>query len=219
MSGGRGFTLLELLIGLALLSLMLALLFGGFRVASASWNAVETRIERSTHESIAKGFVRRLLTQLQPLRWKKTPNQPVAFHGEPNRIVAIAPLTGQTGSSGIRLVSLSVEPDDKAHHQGVQLILRETQLRHESENFGEGIEDAQKHPLLNDLAEISFAFFGAEKKGGLPGWHDVWPNKEELPRLIRVTLVMRDTEPVQLMVAPMVSGSRCHWDPFYKRCR
>lgn len=62
MNRGRGFTLLELLIGMTLLGFMLALLFGGFRLAANSWDAVTARTERTTDEQLGRAFLRRLLT-------------------------------------------------------------------------------------------------------------------------------------------------------------
>lgn len=220
MNDGRGFTLLELLIGLALLSLILALLFGGFRIASASWNTVETRIERSTQEDMAKAFLRRLLSRIQPLRWKQAPDRAVTFRGEPDRMVAVAPLTGQAGSNGIRVVALMAETAESGNNGPLRIVLRETPLRRESADFAEPLAaQIESHTLLDSLSEVRFAYYGAEKKNDPPGWHDVWTNKEELPRLIRVTLVSNTNGPIDLVISTMLSGSRCTWDPFYKRCR
>jgi general secretion pathway protein J len=214
-----GFTLLELLIGLALLVLMLALLFGGFRIASTSWNSVETRIERSTQESIAKAFMRRLLVQLQPLRWKKLSDGSITFRGDSTRILGIAPLTGQAGSNGMRLVALAVEPDPSSNQGELQLVLHEAQVDHESEDFSAPIHDGKSHALLDNLSNVKFTYFGPEKRGAMPAWHETWPSKEELPRLLRIRFVSRSSGPTDLIIAPMISGIGCVWDPFYKRCR
>ena len=48
MNGSRGFSLLELLIGLTLLGFILTLLFGGFRLASKSWDSISEISESTT---------------------------------------------------------------------------------------------------------------------------------------------------------------------------
>ena len=66
MRAARGFSLLELVIGMTLLGFIVALLFGGFRLAANSWDAVETRVERTNDQQLARALVRRLLEQMQP---------------------------------------------------------------------------------------------------------------------------------------------------------
>lgn len=220
MNPQRGFTLLELLIGMTLLGFILALLFGGFRLASMSWDAVETRLERTTQEEMARALVRRLLGQLQPMRWKKTVNQPIAFVGEAGRLLAVAPLTGQAGSSGLRVIEISARADTQEGKTSARLVLRQAPLRYEAENFSDALADAKEHALLDDLAAVRFDYFGAEKKDDPPRWQETWINTEQLPKLVRVRLASPDAGWADLVVAPMVSGGNCTLDLAFKlRCR
>jgi general secretion pathway protein J len=218
MNSSRGFTLLELLIGMTLLGFMLALLFAGFRLASDSWDAVDRRALRTTDEEIARALVRRLVTQLQPMRWKRAINQPLAFTGEPGGFRALAPLSGQAGLGGLRVIELTAEREPKGGKESVRLVLRQAPLRYDVENFSDGLAQAKDHTVLNDLVAVQFGYFGVPKAGEPAQWFDVWPNTERLPQLMRVRLESRDAGWSDLLITPMIGGEGCHWNAFYKKC-
>ncbi len=224
MNAERGFTLLELLIGMTLLGFILALLFGGFRLAANSWDAVEARAERTNDEQLARALVRRLLAQMQPLRWKKAVNQPIAFIGERKTLRAVAPLTGQMGAGGLRLIELvpeSGEPTQTGQtgNGPLRLVLRHAPLLYDAEDFAGGLGEAKSHLVLGDLDSVEFSYFGPEKRGEPPRWQDAWTNQEQLPQLVRLRLGSRDAGWGDLVVAPMVGATGCRWDNFQKRCR
>lgn len=220
MKAQRGFTLLELLIGMALLGLILALLFGGFRLASNSWDAVEQRIERTNNEQLGRALTRRLLTQMQPVRWRKAPNLPIAFVGERNALRTLAPVTGQSGAGGLRVIELKGEDDDAADKgKGRRrLVLRHAPVRYDAPIFSEGIDAAKSYVILDDLDTVEFSYFGPPKQGTAPVWQDAWANTERLPQLVRLRLGSREKGWAEMVVAPMIGGTGCRWDNFYKRC-
>lgn len=221
MNATRGFTLLELVIGMTLLGFILALLFGGFRLAANSWDAVEARIERTNDEQLARALVRRLLSQMQPVRWKKAVNLPIAFMGEQGALRALAPLTGQAGAGGLRLIELVREGEEAtATGKGLtRLVLRQAPVRYDVENFASGINEAKSYLVLGNLDAVEFSYFGPDKRGEPPRWQDAWTNPEQLPQLVRLRLKSREAGWSDLVVAPMVGGTGCLWDNFQKRCR
>jgi general secretion pathway protein J len=220
-NAARGFTLLELVIGITLLGFILALLFGGFRLAANSWDAVETRVERTNDEQLARGLVRRLLAQTQPLHWKKAVNQPIAFSGEPGVIRAVAPLTAQVGAGGLRLIELGQEREavEETGKGPLRLVLRHAPVNYDAENFAAGFGEAKSYLVLDGLDAVEFSYFGPEKRGEPPRWQDVWTNQEQLPQLVRLRLGSREKGWSDMVVAPMVGSTRCVWDSFQKRCR
>ena len=214
MSTVRGFTLLELLIGMTLLGFILASLFGGFRLAASSWDAVEARIERTNDEQLARALVRRLLAQAQPVRWKNALNRPIAFVGEQGVLRALAPLTAQAGAGGLRVIELGWEREDAtATGEGrLRLVLRHAPVRYDVENFASRLDEAKSYLVLDNLDAVEFSYFGPEKKGEPSRWQDAWNNQEQLPQLVRLRLKSRDEGWSDLVVAlrlaaPAVSGT------------
>ncbi len=210
MNHSRGFTLLELLIGMTLLGFILALLFGGFRLALNSWNAVEERAERVADEQAGRAAVRRLVTYAQPLHWKAPTGQRLAFEGQREALRLIAPLGGQIG---LRVVELTVVPDDSPDPPGapgaaVRIDLRHGSLRYDIEQFADSVRDQSGRPLFGGLREATFSYFGPEKRGDAAQWLDQWTNPEQFPTLVRLHLVPRNAAPVDLDMVPMANGDR-----------
>lgn len=214
MNTERGFTLLELLIGMALLGLILALLFGGFRLASNSWDAAEMRGERTADELLGRMLVRRLVTQLQPLRWNRAVNRPIAVAGEREVLRAVAPLSGQAGVGGLRVIELRVErvaARPQAGEKGagpLRLILRHAPPRYDAAYFADSLGDVPSHLILGDLEAAEFSYFGPEKRGEPPRWQETWTNPEQLPRLVRLRLASKDAGWADLIMTPMINGDR-----------
>lgn len=217
MKSNGGFTLLELLIGMTLLGFILALLFGGFRLASSSWDAVATHAERTTDEQMTREFLRRVLTHLQPMRWKKTQNQPVSFIGQRELLRGVAPISGQAGG-GLRVVELALEQDgqDGGHRR---LVLRQAPLRYDAELFDDALAEAKTHQLLDDLEAVEFGYFGPPKPGEPSSWQDAWADPEHLPKLIRVRLGSREAGWADVVAAPMIGNTGCIWDNVTHQCQ
>jgi len=206
----RGFTLLELLIGMTLLGFILALLFGGFRLASNSWDAAETRGERTADDLLGRMLVRRLVTQIQPLRWNRAVNRPIAVAGEREVLRAVSPLSGQAGVGGLRVIELRVErtQNEEKGKGPLRVMLRHAPLRYDAGSFTDSLGGDPGHLVLGDLEAVEFSYFGPEKRGEAPRWQESWTNPQQLPRLVRLRLVSSDAGWADLIMAPMVNGDR-----------
>ena len=96
MSRQSGFTLLETLVAMTLMSLLMLALFGGFRAGIASWQVAERHIEDNEPQLLLNRMLYRHLAQLYVpesaetvFRW--APSE-VAFVGAPDRVFYVAPL-------------------------------------------------------------------------------------------------------------------------------
>lgn len=91
----RGFTLLETLIALVLMSLLMVALFGGFRAGIASWRVAESHIEHSEPQVLVSRMLYRHLSAVYvPPQggFFRFAEQQVFLTGTVDRISYIAPL-------------------------------------------------------------------------------------------------------------------------------
>ena len=85
--GDEGFTLVELLVAVTLISLLTVLLFGGLRFGTRSADAVGRRIDASSDMALLYDFMQTQLANAQPtLAAEDTTSDSVKFDGEPTTI-------------------------------------------------------------------------------------------------------------------------------------
>ena len=83
-SAHRGFSLVELLLAMTLLSMLLALAYGGLRASTQATEKGQDILDDSNRIRMAHQFVRRQLTQLLPLAFEEDAESQVrsVFRGE-----------------------------------------------------------------------------------------------------------------------------------------
>jgi general secretion pathway protein J len=214
----RGFTLLEMIIGITLLGFILVLLYGGLRLSIRSWDSGNQRVESTTRQTIVSDFLRRLLTQTYPLQWKQDDGKKtLAFAGEADNLSFAGPIPARLGTGGIYLLELKGVKDIEDSELHLQWRLPDPKVN--KFDFPGGPDDTDQAHLAKGLEKIEFAYFGAENKDDDPAWHDEWHSDTLLPQLIRLRLTGKAGEVwPEIVVTPKVSGAECRWDPVYKRC-
>jgi general secretion pathway protein J len=87
-SDARGFTLLELLVALAIVGALLAIAFGGMRVALAAWRQGEDRAEAHQHVRGVALTLARAVGGVHPYRASRglAPEPVLLFNGQPTRL-------------------------------------------------------------------------------------------------------------------------------------
>lgn len=218
MNKTHGFTLLEMLIGMTLVGFILMLLFSGLRLGTRVWEAGELRAAAASDRTVIIGFVRHAMEQAYPLRWRVDAEDVIAFAGEPESLAFVGPLSSREGMSGSHLLSLRAV----AAGSGRDLVLR-WRLPDPSDQDFSALENADSKVLVKGIKSATWSYFGTESGAAEtvePIWHDHWPNRAELPRLIRLRLTLDNGEVwPDIIVRPMIgSESGCVWDDFYKRC-
>jgi general secretion pathway protein J len=208
----RGFTLLEMLIGLVLVGFVMVLLFAGLRLGIRSWDAGEARNEASAQRMLVVNFLRRTLEQATPLRWKLEGVDALAFSGASDSLDFYGPIAARSGLSGNQLLSLRLQdaPDHSdspdSPDSGGDLVL--FWRFHDPRKPGfTPLDEAESKVLAQRVRAFELAYFGAESTAAEAQWHDQWRDKLALPRLIRLRLTLADGEVwSEIVVAPRLAG-------------
>ena len=210
----KGFTLLELLIGMVLLGLILTLLFGGLRLGARSWDSGDKRVDDSTQLRAIHGFMRRELSMAFPLRWKNEADTRLAFAGEHDVLKFVAPLPVQVNAGGLYLLGLELENGD----EGQRLIMKRALFNSENKDFS-SLEQGEKSVLTEHVETMGISYFGAATPGGEPGWQEKWDDPQRLPLLVRIRVKLNGGRDWPDLVVPLVVEKGCAiWDAFHRRC-
>ncbi len=185
----QGFTLLELLIGMALVGFILSLLFAGLNLGTRSWEAGEQRMVTSSRQAVVVDFIRRVVEQTYPLRWRVGEEDRLAFAGEAESLRFVGTVAMHDGASGNHLIALDLVDGET----GRDLVMR-WQLPDPGAPGFEPVEQAEPKVLIKAVKEMALAYFGAQSETEDPAWHDQWLDQKTPPELIRLQLTMENGE-------------------------
>jgi len=110
----RGFTLIELVVAMALLGTMMLLLYSGLSFSVRSWDAGDVNGRRTADRRIGENFLRRELSELFPMRWKEPNVVKFAFEGEKDHLRFVSSRPAGLAQGGLSLVSLEVQDEGGA---------------------------------------------------------------------------------------------------------
>jgi general secretion pathway protein J len=197
----RGFTLLELLIGLTLVGFMLVLLFGGLRLGTRSWDAGEQRLDASTRMTQSATFIQSELGQLYPMRFHNPQGgMEIAFAGETGAIYFSGFLPPHVGLARLHLIAL----ETRSGEHGQELVLRWHRADPDDLDFA-ALRESEDHVVLaKHVKKAEFAYFGSESIDAEPMWHEQWPAGTSLPSLVRLRLILENDQAWPEIVVPLL---------------
>ena len=196
----NGFTLIEVLVTLALLALVLALLSGALRFAQSTWDAA-TRLDAHASTGTAESFLRARLGEAMPL-YEQTATGLVrlAFEGTGESLSFVAPAANGPAGAGLYHHALDVAPGTGGGRSQnlLRLKLMPYQAK-QTEPRGESMQ--QEHVLMGNVKSLTLRYFGRGAIRAEPAWHAAWPRTDALPQLVEMTIARSDGEgPAYLVI-------------------
>ena len=196
----RGFTLVELLVVMALLALMCGLLFGAMRSTARTTALGTATLDRASDVAAAARFLRSAFADAKPLPvTDDSGDEVVSFEGNTDRVTLIGVPPPQLAQGGFDRIEIAL--DRKAH----VLAARWTPLTR-----GDAQENDVAPPasdLLEQVARVEFDYFGAIDDETSPSWHDAWEDQRKLPSAVRLRIAFNDgTSAPDVLVAVRTAG-------------
>ena len=180
-----GFTLVELLLAITLMSILLGLTYTGLRAATRSSERGEHLLAAGGELRAAHQFLRRQLNQMLPLSFSEDEGQEtvrVVFEGDARRIQYVAPMPGYLGTGGPQVQLVELVNDDN----GALLVQISHALLQGFEQ--QRLFDLEPVILIEGVDSADFEFLGRDEDGELTGWTTVWEQEGELPVAVRLNL-------------------------------
>jgi general secretion pathway protein J len=168
-----GFTLIEVVVALALVGLVSLLLLYGVGLAGRGLDRLSHHGERLDERRSLELMLRRALQSAAPI---------AVFDGEPGfvgRPAAVSFLSVvDDGGPGLHRIMLAFDPAQPA--AGVRLSRRPA-----GRSAPPGRSDSV---LVRRVRSFSIGYFGAASPGDEPRWHHAWEGLAHLPQLVRIIL-------------------------------
>lgn len=204
-----GFTLLEMLLVLALMATLMLAVTQLMSQTATVWNDSDRDIRALENDKIALNFIRRMLDRAKPVSWQpqqqqfnavangfinnnttvETQNVPKrTFIGEADKFYFAAPLPAVAEQMGMYLFSIRV--GDNEYGKNSALLLDYWLLDNES------MEKTLQNPkntevLMTDVSSISLSYFGDNDYSDgpdQPDWHGEWQALRDPPLALRMDI-------------------------------
>lgn len=207
----QGFTLLELLVAMALLGLLSLVLWGGLRFGTQVWRISGDDLEHGNKVRSVQAQLTRQITTAYPafLRTDAT-HAVVAFDGGRDRLDFLTLDPMKPGS----MVSVTLDaPMERGRRE----------MR--SRTHGELVRasNPETRILLKDLKSLEFSYFGTETLQDSASWHADWHDKMKPPQLVRIRVEFADRKSdlwPELIIAPRITAdAACAFDAVTKYCK
>lgn len=192
----RGFTLLEMLIAFSLVSLLFLALFASFNTIGRSWDAADTRMNKTEDMRLISDFLRRQLAQAMVVRIAGEKEAKVyAFEGTATSLRYAAPLQPLQHQGGVFLIELNIVAGKDAKTLEMLFAPYRPELTWE-----DAFAEAEPVLIFEGLQAAEFEYFGAEAEGKDPDWTSDWEDKPRYPDMLKLTLADKERAWPELLV-------------------
>ena len=198
----NGFTLLEILLALALMAMVMLGVWGALAGATRMTHSADALMARSENVRTVQEFLRRHVAAAGMIPWTEgSGTRARVFEGGASSMQYVAPLPMQSGHAGLYLQTLSLQKDDSG---GTTLRLSYRPYTGNLEVDGE----PEHHVLLTGLSGGRFQYLAAAAYGKPARWRDDWTALNGLPLAVRIHLdpVWRARVPFPDLLIPLHSG-------------
>lgn len=206
-----GFTLLEVIIGATLLSIMMLLLTGSLRISAESWDAGEERMAKASRMFVVLNFLRGHMGGLLPVAGTRKDGEiDFAFKGGPDSLEYVAALPEQVKAGGLYRFRLYVS--NAGGHKDLRVAIIPHKVGGEQDSKAEPLDDL---PLVEKVEEVKLSYLPLVVQNNNPlgeriavKWNFEW-QEPQLPALVRLEITPENEDPwPALVIAPKIQMLR-----------
>lgn len=204
-----GFTLLEVLVAMALLGFLSTLLLGGVQLATRIMESSRRHSDTATTLPAAYDFLRTQIAQTLPILRENLPpeHRIVDFDGAGDSLhfVTLAPSHLPPAVMGDNAYQSLLLRRGAAHSPN-SVVITWQPYWHSSRTVQQA---ASRHSVLFEaITTLEIAYFGTPDGGQAAAWHGEWKNRSTLPALVRIRLGREGKDPLpDLIVALPLSNN------------
>jgi general secretion pathway protein J len=216
--GDAGFTLVEILVVVALIGLLSSLIFGGIGFGAKAWTKVERRTIEGTDIGAVQGLLRRTIAGAFPAFASSDPTDgSIAFDGEGVSLTLVAPLP-----AAIEAGVMARERFFVAQNGRTQALFMAWRLDLPSSDEGTPLAE-ETVLLLDHVRSARFSYFGPPDDMQYPIWQEAWTGRCSLPQMVRVRIERDDSRlppwPDLVSQPRATTNPACVYDPADAGCR
>jgi general secretion pathway protein J len=198
-----GFTLLEVLLGMSLLSVMMLLLYGSLSTCVRNWDAGEKKIAEVNQLAVVQKFFKNRLESIFPLEDNfSSEEKSFSFQGQEERLQFVSAMPASAGRLGLQLFTLELERGTLEKGGKISVSITPFFPLLEGKEW-----DDEKVVIVEKVKNMELSYFGAEERREEPAWRNEWLEMKKLPLLVSVAieLINGDIWP-EIVISPRIDG-------------
>ncbi len=186
-----GFTLLELLVAITLMSLTAVLLVDALRSGRKALEMAE-RLTADASLGAVQKLVEQIVREARPIRLDSPPSTVDAvFIGSEIRAQFITSFAPSGQYAGLYVVDLIVAPSEgNPDHRDFALAMTRYQRLSRSDGNAIAPQPSLRVVLIRDVTTASFQYFAAADGSVEPAWRSNWVHAERLPLLVSIVVTL-----------------------------
>jgi general secretion pathway protein J len=209
-----GFTLVEVLVVLALVGLLTSALFASLRFGLHAWERTTSRAVAIDRNLLVQDFLRRAVAAAYPaFVMDDLTHGHVDFAGTATSISFLGPTPLARGLGGRTRFLIALDQSGGANALTVVA---------QSELAPSQAVSTVRDVLLTNLDGVEFSYFGRGRSGALE-WRNTWISEPTLPQVVRLRVKYPAGDPriwPELLISPRIDVDvACVFDLLTRRCR
>lgn len=183
-----GFTLLEIIVVLTMLSLIMVMVYEGIQISRKMSEKGIKRIDATNEIRVVQELVRRQISRILPMAFKEEDGTFVIFEGDAEHIMYVSPMPGYLGNGGPHVQLIEI-----VNAKGGKILQFSHWLLNDSLEQ-DSFDDSDQEPvvLLENIQSAEFAFVKLNEEGELGEWEDDWEEMENTPLMISLIIKMEE---------------------------
>jgi prepilin-type N-terminal cleavage/methylation domain-containing protein len=201
-SKNRGFTLLELLVSILILSLILNIYYSAFRLGSITWEVTADTIRDNSTTRFALAFMRNKIEHIYPIVWENGIKKFIAFQGEEDGVKFIAPAPQGREVNEYFEYYLALEEGD--NNASIKLYY---ELHDPSQSEFKVDNDSPSRLIISGLSSVKFSYYGSKNRNMDEEWNENWEDVVSVyPTLVKISMSKsEDAESLQDLIVEIKS--------------
>lgn len=212
----NGFTLTEMLVSLALISLMAVMMLGGIAMTGRVLAAARTDTAARENVFAVQRVLRERLMQLATVTRSDSSEPRVDANGDETHFTFFAPPPDALQPMELQRYRLMLAPDRTL------TLYRASSLNEAVNNENRSMAGWRPDPLLRGVRGIRLSYYGEDRLGSGRRWQTIWETRAQPPDLVRLDLTFDDPAMrwPTLIVRPRATlNTPCEVDQMTGRCR
>ncbi|MCF6320015.1 MAG: prepilin-type N-terminal cleavage/methylation domain-containing protein [Proteobacteria bacterium] len=201
-----GFTLLEIIVVMTMLSLIMVMIYGGIQTSRKISEKGLKRINATNEIRVVSELIRRQVSRILPMAYKEDDGEFVIFEGDDRHIMYVSPMPGYLGNGGPHVQLIEI-----VNAKGGKILQFSHWLLNDSLEE-DAFEDTEQEPvvILENIKYAEFSFVKLDEEGELGEWESEWEEPENTPLMVKLEVEMGDGAMMQwpiLQVALMLDAT------------